>query len=155
MESSAQIPADVALMPDGIGDSKVRPAEVTMATGNGRGKLRLLTRQNLDGRTAAAKQFDAIAQGIADDLKGSEKLSTIQLHLIECFAGCAIIINAINTKLLTGGAIDVTEHSQAASTLVRLASRLGLHRRKPDPYDLTEHITKAEADAEAETGAVS
>jgi hypothetical protein len=146
VESSAQIPADVALMPDGIGDSKVRPAEVTMATGNGRGKLRLLTRQNLDGRTAAAKQFDAIAQGIAEDLKGSDKLSTIQLHLIECFAGCAIIVSAINAKLLTGGAIDVSEHSQAASTLVRLASRLGIHRRMRDVNDLTDHIANAEAD---------
>ena len=132
MESSAQIPADA----------------VTMATGSGRGKVRLLTRQNLDGRTKGRKQFDAIAQGIADDLKGSGKLSTIQLHLIETFAGCAIIINAINAKLLSGHAIDVTEHSQAASTLVRLASRLGIHRRMRDVNDLTDHIAKAEADAE-------
>jgi hypothetical protein len=134
MESSTQMPPDAASMP----------------SGNGRGKLRLVTRQNLDGRTKGRKQFDAIAEGIADDLKGSGKLSTIQLHLIEAFAGCAIIINAINAKLLSGEAIDVTEHSQAASTLVRLASRLGLHRRLRDVNDLTDHITKAEADAEAE-----
>ena len=124
-------------------------AKLVMAAGNGRGKVRLLTRQNLDGRTKASKQFDAIAQGIADDIKGSGELSTIQLHLVEAFAGCAIIINAINAQLLSGGAIDVTEHSQAASTLVRLASRLGLHRRMRDANDLTEHIARLEADAEA------
>ena len=134
MESNAQIPPDAVAMP----------------SGNGRGKLRLLTRQNLDGRTKARKQFDATAEGIADDLKGSGKLSTIQLHLIETFAGCAIIINAINAKLLSGEAIDVTEHSQAASTLVRLASRLGLHCRMRDGNDLTEHIAKIETEAEAE-----
>src|SRR6516162_811024 len=83
MESDAQISADA----------------VTIPNGNGRGKLRLLTRQNLDGRTKGRKQFDAIAQGVADDLKGSGELSTIQLHLIETFAGCAIIINAINARL--------------------------------------------------------
>jgi hypothetical protein len=132
MESDAQISADA----------------VTIPNGNGRGKLRLLTRQNLDGRTKGRKQFDAIAQGVADDLKGSGKLSTIQLHLIEAFAGCAIIINAINARLLSGEAIDVTEHSQAASTLVRLASRLGIHRRVRDVNDLTDHIAKVEADAE-------
>jgi hypothetical protein len=129
--------------------AQIQPDAVTMPTGNGRGKLRLLTRQNLDGRTKARKQFDAIAQGIADDLKGSGKLSTIQLHLIETFAGCAIIINAINARLLSGEPIDVTEHSQAASTLVRLASRLGLHRRMRDVNDLTDHIAKAEAEPEA------
>jgi len=134
MQSDTQIPADT----------------VTMPTGNGRGKVRLLTRQNLDGRTKGRKQFDAIAEGIADDLKGSGKLSTIQLHLIEAFAGCAIIINAINARLLSGQAIDVTEHSQAASTLVRLASRLGIHRRMRDVNDLTEHIAKIQADADAE-----
>jgi hypothetical protein len=52
---------------------------------------------------------------------------------------------------------SLSDPFRTASTLVRLASRLGLHRRKPDPYDLTDHITKAEteaeAEAEAETGA--
>ena len=129
--------------------AELPPDGLVFPAGNGRGKVRLLTRQNLDGRTKARKQFDAIAQGIADDIKGSGELSTIQLHLVEAFAGCAIIINAINAQLLSGGAIDVTEHSQAASTLVRLASRLGLHRRMRDANDLTEHIARLEADAEA------
>jgi hypothetical protein len=129
--------------------AELPPDGLVFPAGNGRGKVRLLTRQNLDGRTKASKQFDAIAQGIADDIKGSGELSTIQLHLVEAFAGCAIIINAINAQLLSGGAIDVTEHSQAASTLVRLASRLGLHRRMRDANDLTEHIARLEADAEA------
>jgi len=125
--------------------AELPPDGPVIPTGSGRGKVRLLTRQNLDGRTKARKQFDAIADGIADDLKGSGELSTIQLHLIETFAGCAIIINAINARLLSGEAIDVTEHSQAASTLVRLASRLGLHRRMRDVTDLTDHIAKLEA----------
>jgi hypothetical protein len=130
MESAVEVPADM----------------VTMLPGNGRGKVRLLTRQSLDGRTKGRKQFDAIADSIADDLKGSGKLSTIQLHLIEAFAGCALIINAINARLLSGQAIDITEHSQAASTLVRLASRLGLHRRMRDAGDLIDHVARIEAE---------
>ena len=119
-------------------------------TGNGRGKVRLLTRQNLDGRTKARKQFDAIADGVADDLKGSGKLSTIQLHLIEAFAGCAIIINAINAQLLSGEDIDIADHSQAASTLVRLASRLGLRCVPRDvTSSLDQYLAQLPAEAEA------
>ena len=44
----------------------------------------------------------------------------------------------------------MTEHSQAASTLVRLASRLGLHRRLRDVNDLTDHMAKIETDTDAE-----
>jgi len=104
------------------------PDAVTVSTGNGRGKVRLLTRQSLDGRTKARKQFDAIADGIAEDLGGSDRLSTVQRHLVEAFAGCAIAVHAINAKLLLGQPIDLAEHSQITSTLVRLASRLGVER---------------------------
>ena len=124
-------------------------------TGNGRGKVRLLTRQNLDGRTKARKQFVAIADGVADDLKGSGKLSTIQLHLIEAFAGCAIIINAINAQLLSGEDIDIADHSQAASTLVRLASRLGLKHAPRDASTLDQYLATLPAEAETAKGDLS
>ena len=101
---------------------------VTMSNGNGKGKVRLLTRQSLDGRTKARRQFDAIAEGIAEDLGGSDHLSTVQRHLVEAFAGCAIAVHAINARLLLGQPIDLAEHSQITSTLVRLATRLGVER---------------------------
>jgi hypothetical protein len=136
VESSTQIPVDAALMPNGIGDSKVRPAAdaVTMRSGNGRGKVRLLTRQNLDGRTAAAKQFSAIAEAICEDLGGSDRLSTVQKHLVEAFAGAALCVHTLNAKLLLGQQVDVTEVSQAVSAMVRIASKLGCDRV---PRDVT------------------
>src|SRR5262245_37768315 len=45
----------------------------TLATGNGHGKIRLLVREQVDGRTKARKQFDAIAEGIARDLGGEDQ----------------------------------------------------------------------------------
>jgi hypothetical protein len=104
-----------------------------MRAGNGRGKIRLLTRQSLDGRTKARKQFDAIAQGIASDL-GEKDLSTVQRHLIEAFAGCAIVLQAINARILLGEPVDIADQSSAASTLVRLAARIGVDRV---PRDIT------------------
>jgi hypothetical protein len=100
----------------------------TISTGNGKGKIRLITRRSLDGRTKARKQFDAIANGIAADLGGEDRLTTIQKHLVEAFAGCALAVNAINAQLLLGRSIDILEQSSAVSTLVRVASRLGCDR---------------------------
>jgi hypothetical protein len=113
-----------------------------MTSGNGRGKVRLLTRQSLDGRTKARKQFDAIAEGIAADLGGSDRLSTVQRHLVEAFAGCAVVVHDINARLLLGQPIDIGEATQAVSSLVRLASRIGVGRHMRDVTDLTDHITK-------------
>jgi hypothetical protein len=129
MQSDTQIPADT----------------VTMPTGNGRGKVRLLTRQSLDGRTKARKQFDAVVEGIASDLGGEARLTTVQRHLVEAFAGCAVVVHDINARLLLGQPIDVSEAAQAVSSLVRLAQRIGVGRRMLDVTDLTDHITKVES----------
>jgi hypothetical protein len=82
----------------------------------------------LDGRTRARKQFDAIARGIASDLGGESELSTVQKHLVEAFAGAAIHVHDKNARLLLGEEVDIVEHCQAISTLVRVAQRIGLRR---------------------------
>lgn len=107
---------------------EIAPDAPAMRAGNGRGKIRLLTRSSLDGRTKARKQFDAIAEGVATDLGGSARLSTVQRHLVEAFAGCAIVLQAINARILLGEEVDIADQSSAASTLVRLAQRIGIER---------------------------
>jgi hypothetical protein len=101
---------------------------------NGRytGKDRLITRDQLDQRTRAAQQFDAIARAIAADLGGEDRLSTVQKHLVEAFAGCAVHVGHINALLALGEEIDVVEHSQAISTMVRVAQRIGVRRVSKD-----------------------
>ena len=133
MESSAQVQPDAVMMP----------------TGNGRGKVRLLTRQSLDGRTKARKRFDAVVEGIASDLGGEAQLTTVQRHLVEAFAGCAVVVHDINARLLLGQPIDIGEATQAVSSLVRLASRIGVGRHMRDVTSLTDHIAKLEAEADA------
>jgi hypothetical protein len=101
---------------------------LTMSRGNGKGKIRLLTRDLLDGRTQACKQFDSIARGIAQDIGGEDQLSTVQKHLVEAFAGIALQVNDCNARLLLGERVDIIEHSTAVITLVRVATRLGVKR---------------------------
>jgi hypothetical protein len=100
----------------------------TIPSGNGQGKIQLLTRGSLDGRTKARKQFDAIARGIAGDLGGEDRLSTVQRHLVEAFAGAAVHVHDLNARLLLGEEVDIVAHSQAISTMVRIASRIGVNR---------------------------
>jgi hypothetical protein len=131
MESAAEIPRDAP----------------TMRAGNGRGKVRLLTRQSLDGRTRARKQFDAIAEGIAADLGGEDRLSTVQRHLVEAFAGCCIVLQTLNARILLGEPVDIADQSSAASTLVRIASRIGVDRA---PKDITPSLADIAREIEAE-----
>jgi hypothetical protein len=118
-----------------------------LAKGNGRGKVRLLTKENLDGRTKARKRFDATVDGIASDLGGEDHLTTVQKHLVEAFAGCAVVVHDINARLLLGQRIDIGEAAQAVSSLVRLASRIGVGRHLRDVTDLTDHIAEIETRA--------
>jgi hypothetical protein len=82
----------------------------------------LLTRAQLDGRTSAAKAFDKLVADIEADL-----------------AGAAVTLQHLNTRLALGQEIDLSQHAQAVSAMVRVASRLGLQRRAreiiPDPLD--------------------
>jgi hypothetical protein len=92
----------------------------------------LLTRAQLDGRTSAAKALDKLVADIEADLGGRDQLSTIQLVLIEAFAGVAVMLQRLNTRLALGEEIDLGQHAQAVSAMVRVASRLGLQRRARD-----------------------
>jgi hypothetical protein len=106
----------------------------------------LLTAEALDGRTRARRRFDAIARGIAADLGGEDVLSTVQQHLVEAFAGAACHVHDLNARLLRGDAVDILQHSQAVSMMVRIASRIGVDRRSID-------VTPSLADIIRETAA--
>jgi hypothetical protein len=124
-------------------------ASPTRARSNGArsGKERPLTRDALDGRTKARKLFDAIAKGIAADLGGEGQLSTVQLHLIEAFAGVAINVQDLNARMLIGEPINVVEQAHAISTLARVASRIGINRVARDISPTLSDIMRETEDA--------
>ena len=112
-----------------------------------RGKLRLIDRSQLDRRCKAALKFDAIASGIAEDLGGDDRLSTVQKHLVEAFAGVALAVNDLNARLLLGEEIDLLEQSQAVSTMVRVAQRIGIRRVARDVSPTLADILRSEEEA--------
>jgi hypothetical protein len=95
-------------------------------------KPQLLTRKVLDRRSNAFKLFNRLAADIEADLGGRDQLSTIELTLIEAYVGAAVTLQHLNTQLALGQPIDLSQHAQAVSAMVRVASRLGLRRRARD-----------------------
>jgi hypothetical protein len=117
-----------------------------------RTRPQLVTRDLLDGRTNAAKFFDRICVDIEADLGGRDRLSTIELGLVEAFAGAHVMLSNLNTRLALGEPIDLGEHSQAVSAMVKVASRLGLQRRAKDiGPTLSEYLAGLRADKPTET----
>jgi hypothetical protein len=86
---------------------------------------KLPSRKALDLRLAANRQFNQIVARITAEVGGD--ISTVQKHLIEAFAGTAVIADAINFRTLCGQPIDddlieaLAASSTAASTLVSLS----------------------------------
>ena len=121
-------------------DSVVADAAVTAARVVGpkpkrkhvRTKPQLLTRAEIDHRSNAAKLFDNMVSAIAADLGGRDQLTAMELALVEAFAGESVTLNNLNTRLLLGEKINLSEQALAVSAMVRVASRLGLQRRAKD-----------------------
>jgi hypothetical protein len=114
-------------------------------------KPQLLSRTRIDRRSNAAKVFDRLVAAVQSDLGGRDQLSAIELALVEAFAGTAVTLDNLNTRLLLGQEIDLSQHAQAVSAMVRVASRLGLQRRARNVTpSLSEYLAKLQESEEAE-----
>jgi hypothetical protein len=106
----------------------------------------LPTRKALDLRLAANRQFNQTVAGIISDLGGKDNISTVLEGLVEAYAGARSNLDSLNVRMLLGQDIDLTEYSTVASTLVRLAQRMGLERRTRDVTpSLAEYLVDDEA----------
>jgi len=110
----------------------------------------LLSRRTLDRRTNAARIFDRLVGDIESDLGGRDQLTAIERSLVEAYAGAALVLDNLNARLLRGEAIDIGEHAQAVSAMVRVAARLGIQPRQRDVTpSLRDYLEAKPDDAEA------
>ena len=65
---------------------------------------------------------------MVSDLGGPNHCSEVKLHLVRRLAAIVVQAEAIEARLANGEAIDIAEHTALASTLVRLATRIGVTR---------------------------
>jgi hypothetical protein len=108
----------------------------------------------LDMRSAMARRFKDITSAIYVDQGGEDRCSESRKQLIRRFAAAAVIAEQMESRLANGGTINVTEHAQLSSTLVRIAQRIGLGRRLKDITPaLPDYLDAAETEAEARKAA--
>jgi hypothetical protein len=121
---------------------------VAVQTGSSRArkKLKLITRDGLDNRSSAARQFNAIVLRVTADLGGADNVSEVEKHLVTAFAGAAILQGHQLAKMLNGDAIDIHEFSSLTTAMIRSATRLGTERRAREVPTLRQYLdAKAEA----------
>jgi hypothetical protein len=81
---------------------------------------------------------------------GHDRLSTIELALVQAFAGAALHLQNLNARLMLGEPMDLSEHATAISSLVRIASRIGTGRRPRYVTPSLQQYLQATAEAEVD-----
>ncbi|MDP2358564.1 MAG: hypothetical protein Q8M31_21265 [Beijerinckiaceae bacterium] len=83
----------------------------------------------VDGRTLIARRYRDILSQLAEDQGGADRLSEARLQLCRRFAASACLAEALEARLVNGEDINLADHALLSSTLVRIASRIGIERR--------------------------
>jgi hypothetical protein len=123
----------------------VRKSHARNSVSNGRDVL-----PNVDGRSLIARRYRDISGAIIVDQGGLDRCSESRLQLIRRFAAAAVLAEQLESRLANGEQVDINEHATLSSTLVRLASRIGIDRVPKDVTPSLRDILQAEADVAAE-----
>jgi hypothetical protein len=141
MESSVEIAADKATGRRAAARRKARsPARSRVSNGSD-------VLPNTDGRSFVVRRYRDITDAIFVDQGGKDRCSESRKQLIRRFAAAAVIAEQMESRLANGEPINISEHAQLASTLVRIAQRIGINRRFKDITPaLPDYLDAAEAD---------
>lgn len=108
----------------------------------------------VDGRSGPARRFRDIVLAVGSDQGGLEHLSEARTQLVRRFAAACVLAEAVEARIAQGEPVDVAEHAQLSSTLVRLGQRIGIDRRSrtvtPTLGDYLGGTYPEEADAAAD-----
>lgn len=113
-----------------------RPAEVGLKQA---GKTRLLTLDDLDGRTRAAQHVKDTRQEVMSDLGGEDRLSTLERAAADHVAMLDTMVKDAAARWLMGEPIEVSSIATLVNAFNRSAAVLGWKRRAKDAIDLTAY----------------
>jgi hypothetical protein len=94
---------------------------------------------DVDGRSLIARRYKDITAAILSDQGGAACCSESRVQLIRRFAAAAVLAERLESRLANGESVDIQEHATLSSTLVRLASRIGIDRV---PRDVTPSLAE-------------
>jgi hypothetical protein len=84
---------------------------------------------NIDQRSAEARRYRDIVTAVLSDQGGLEACAEARLQLIRRLAAAAVIAEQAEARMAAGETINVMEHAQLTSSMVRVAQRIGINRR--------------------------
>jgi hypothetical protein len=82
----------------------------------------------IDGRSPTARRYRDLVSALAVDQGGADGMSEARAQLCRRFAAAACLAENMEADLVNGKQINIGEHCLLSSTLVRLASRIGINR---------------------------
>jgi hypothetical protein len=109
---------------------------VAMGAGNGGGngrKLRLLTLDDLDGRTRARRHADELRERLISERGGADRLDAMRLAYTSTWAAFTALIEDQLTRLFLGEPIDPARIATIANARRREGEMIGA----PEPRDVT------------------
>jgi hypothetical protein len=110
-------------------------------------KVRLLSLDDLDRRTASAKAALRLRAEIVADLGGEDRLSAMERAIVNNAAVIAAMLESMATKYLAGQAIELGSYATLSNSLRRLLQDVGLQRRALDVQTDLRSYMKAKAKA--------
>jgi hypothetical protein len=110
------------------------------------------TLPDTDGRLRIARRFRGIANAVLADQGGASECSESRRQLIRRFSAACVLAEELEGRLARGEEINISEHAQLSSTLVRLATRIGITRLPKNISPLPLDYARDAADA-ADEGA--
>ena len=113
--------------PAGSRTTAARKVYARSRVSNGRDLL-----PGIDGRSTVARRYRDIASAILADQGGADACSEARKQLVRRFAAAAVLAERLEGALARGEQIDTGEHATLSSTIVRIASRIGIDRRACD-----------------------
>lgn len=96
------------------------------------GKARLLTLDDLDGRTRAAQMVKETRQEVVADLGGIDRLSALERGAVDHVSLLDAMIKDAGARWLTGDPVEVASIATLINAFNRSASVLGWQRRAKD-----------------------
>jgi hypothetical protein len=97
----------------------------------------------VDMRSVIGRRYKDLIRAIIADQGGIERLAEARVQLIRRFAGIGCVAEAAEARMALGQPFDVGEYIQLASTMSRIAARIGINRTAKDALSLREYITPA------------
>jgi hypothetical protein len=99
----------------------------------------------VDARLAAARRFHDLVSTIIADQGGIDLIAQVRLSLIQRFSAACVLAEQLEARMANGETVDIAEHAALTSSLVRVASRIGLARRAKDLTPTLEQYLASKA----------